>query len=100
MPYAKATKKSSGIVDNLMIAGVKILGERLLMPLVGNGNFVSGATKLGLAFASDKFIGGKTGNIISAGFMVDGAEDIVKPILGGFLNNGVQEMGGNKVQVL
>lgn len=86
---AKAGKLS--YMDALLIAGTKIVSERLLATVVGNGSLVSGATKMIGAGFVDKFVSNKYGSIITTALVVDGAEDVVLSFLpqisGGFLGN-------------
>ncbi len=79
------------LMDALMIAGVKIVEERLLATFVGNGSVLSGGVKIGGAFVVNKFVGGKVSDVLATALMVDGAEDIVTAffpkISGGLLGN-------------
>lgn len=77
---AKGGKLSIG--DSIMIAGAKILSERLLSPIVGNGSLVSGGVKIAGAVLSKNMIGGKVNDILGTALMVDGAEDIVTSFFG------------------
>ena len=98
---AKTGKLNLG--DAFLIAGAKVASERLLQPLVGDANFMSGGVKLGLSFLFSKMIGGKAGDIIGTALVVDGTEDIVAPFLNRFLgggNGGLLSMGGQSGDTL
>lgn len=94
---AKAGQLSIG--DALAIAGAKIVSERLLATIVGNGSLVSGATKLGGAMAVKKFISGKFSDIIATAMTVDGAEDIVSSVFPKF-SSGIFGSAEAKVEVI
>ncbi len=70
------------VSDSLMIAGTKILSERVLASVIGNGTLISGGIKLTGAVMSKNFVGGKINDILGTALMVDGAEDIVSSFLG------------------
>lgn len=78
-------------MDALLIAGTKIVSERLLANIVGNGSLVSGATKLVGAGLVQKFLPDKAGSIVATALVVDGAEDVVLSFLpsmsGGLFGN-------------
>lgn len=68
-------------VDALdMVAGsiAKPLVEKVMSPIVGNGNLISGGAKLVTAFAAAKYGGsGRVGKAVAIGAGMDGAEDII-----------------------
>lgn len=70
------------VSDSLMIAGAKILSERLLSPVIGNGSLVSGGVKIVGSVLSKNFVGGKINDILGTALMVDGSEDIVSSFFG------------------
>lgn len=72
---AKAGKLN--LSDAFMISGVKVLSEKLLSTVIGNGSVMSGAIKLGGAVAVNKIVGGKIADIVGTAWTVDGTEDIV-----------------------
>lgn len=74
-------------IDELLAAGVlKPILEGMLTPYVGNGNIMSGGVKLGAALALPS-IGGnsKIVRISQLALGVDGAEDLMRGVLGGFI---------------
>ena len=87
MPLIKAKAGKITIGDALAVAGLKIAEERLLSGFIGNGTLVSGGVKVGLALLSSKTLGGKFGELLGTALMVDGAEDIISPILSGGFGN-------------
>lgn len=61
----------------------KSLSEQLLAPVIGNGNYMSGATKLVLAWGLPKYMPGFKGNFgktVATGLAVDGTEDIINSL--------------------
>lgn len=82
--------------DALMIAGTKILSERILAQFIGDGSLFSGGAKMLGATLIKKFVGGNAGTIISTAMTVDGAEDIVLAFLpnisGGIFGNKTSEI--------
>jgi hypothetical protein len=86
-----ATAGQISVGDSFMIAGTKIVLERLLAKFVGNGSLISGGVKLGGAFAVKKFMGGKISDVVSTALTVDGAEDLVSAFIpkisGGLFGN-------------
>jgi hypothetical protein len=74
-------------VDELLGAGaLKPIIEGMLTPYVGNGNIMSGAVKLGAALALPSIAGsGKLVRIGQLAIGVDGAEDLMRGVLGGVM---------------
>ena len=71
-------------ISSLFIAGVtKSVEERLLAPVIGNANVVSGLVKLGIAFGIPKLNKSEWVQSIALGFAVDGVEDLVTSFTGG-----------------
>ena len=66
-------------MGELAVAGVaKFGGERALKPVVGDGNMISGATKLALGIGIDSVAGNSTlarGTALGVG--IDGIEDLL-----------------------
>jgi len=99
MKFIKAKAGKLTIGDALAIAGIKIVEERVLSGVVGNGTLLSGGVKLVLAMMTKGFLGGKAGDLLGTSLMVDGAEDVISPLLSGGFGN-IQLMGagsGNEV---
>ena len=94
---AKTGQLSIG--DALAIAGTKIVTERLLATIVGNGSLVSGAVKLGGAMASKKLMSGKMGDILATAMTIDGSEDIVSSFFPTF-SSGILGNESAKVEVI
>lgn len=69
------------LTDSFIIAGSKIATEKALAPLVGNGSYMSGASKIGIAWALNKLMGGQVSDYVGTGLTVDGTEDIMKDLL-------------------
>lgn len=77
--------KAGGIpLDELLLAGAaKPFMEGFLAPYIGNGSLFSGAVKLGAAMAIGQFVGqNKIGKVAQIALGVDGAEDVVRGVLG------------------
>jgi len=74
-------------MDELLGSGVaKPLLEGMLTPFIGNGTVFSGAIKLGVALALPSLLGG--GKLTRIGQMslgIDGSEDLMRGLLGGFI---------------
>ena len=73
--------KVSGNFFDLFLAGVvKYFEERLMIPIVGDGNFISGASKLGVGLLIEMFgsKAGRMGNVVKTAFVLDGVEDLTK----------------------
>ena len=81
---AKAGKLS--ISDAFLISGAKVISEKLLSTVIGNGSVMSGAVKLGGAIAINKLVNGKVSSILSTALTVDGSEDIVTAFFPKFSN--------------
>jgi hypothetical protein len=81
-------KKIVGGVDFLDLLGagaVKYFEERALSGIIGNGSLKSGVIKLGIGMVARKFLPrGILGDSVALGFSVDGVEDILVNVLGGF----------------
>ncbi len=87
----KVTTRAPTLVDAVGAGLVKFAEERALAATpIGNGTVMSGAVKLGIGYAAQRFIGGGTlGNAVSLGFTVDGVEDILTAVLfGGAIGGG------------
>jgi hypothetical protein len=74
-------------IDELLGAGVlKPVLEGMLAPYLGNGNIMSGGVKLGAAIALPTVAGnGKIVRIAQLALGVDGAEDLMRGVLGGVI---------------
>jgi hypothetical protein len=71
----------SGDLFDLMMAGVvKYFTERALIKYVGNANYTSGATKLGIGVALDMFGSklGRAGKVVKSAMVLDGVEDVTQ----------------------
>jgi len=93
MPRLVGAKVSGAVsyLDLLTAGVVKYFEERALSGVIGNGSIKSGAIKLGIAFLTRKFLGkGMLGDAVSLGFGIDGVEDILVNVLGGFTGQGGQ----------
>lgn len=69
----------------LAVGGIsKYAGERVMSPIVGNANLVSGAAKLAVGVGMDSFTSGKSPVTQGAalGVGIDGIEDILTVLLG------------------
>lgn len=69
----------------LAVGGIaKYGGERVMSPIVGNANLVSGAAKLAVGVGMDSFTSGKSPIAQGAalGVGIDGIEDILTVLLG------------------
>jgi hypothetical protein len=94
-------------ISSLFIAGVtKSVEERLLAPVIGNANVVSGLVKLGIAFGIPKLSKAEWVSSIALGFAVDGVEDLVtsftggQGVVGGVLSNLGGALGGGGQQAI
>jgi hypothetical protein len=63
--------------DGLLVGISKVATEKMLNPIIGNSNIISGVVKTfaGSMLASTKSLG-KAGSIIGQGFQIDGIEDL------------------------
>lgn len=89
----KVTSGSIGILDIYAATGVKMVEERMLAGVLGNGTLMSGLVKTGIGLAAYQFApSGIAKNALSIGFCMDGAEDVLTGLLGGGLGSA---FGGN-----
>ena len=58
------------------IGAGKVVGEIALMPIIGNGTLVSGAIKLGVAYAVTELVDNEHIERFAYGIGVDGIEDL------------------------
>ncbi len=79
----KPKVEASGIVDLLAIGVAKQITERLAAPVVGNGTPVSALAK-GIAGGIIHGKGGKIGQYVSGGLLVDASEDAALSVLNFF----------------
>lgn len=73
--------EAHGIVDVFAIGVSKQVTERITAPYIGNGTVTSGLIKGvvgGIAYGK----GGRIGNIIASGLIIDAAEDVAVSLLG------------------
>jgi len=81
--------KAGGVpLATLAIAGISkpFLEGVIASTPIGNSNVISGAAKLGGAFAVRKLVGGNSiANGIQIALAVDGIEDIMRAVMGGGL---------------
>lgn len=77
----KLTKSLDAIT---LVGGMaaKPFAEKVVSPVVGNGNITSGVLKMGIAIAAQKFIPGKIGDVATIAFGADGAEDLILGLSG------------------
>ena len=85
------------LADMFFMGISKNVTEAMLIPVVGNANFLSGTAKLILALGVNQFAKGKLGNIISGGLVIDGIEDYVNRLLSGGLGF---NLGGQRQSML
>ena len=76
-------KAGEKILDAFAIAGVAIGSQYVMSPLVGTGNFISGASKLAIGLGASFLGKGKVAEYAGAGFLIDGSMDIVNSIVNG-----------------
>lgn len=70
--------KSLDAIDMVTGSIAKPLVEQVSSKFVGNGNLISGLSKLGIAIASAKYFGtNRVGKAIAIGSGMDGAEDLI-----------------------
>jgi len=73
--------EAHGIVDVFAIGLSKQVTERISAPYIGNGSMTSGLIKGvvgGIAYGH----GGRIGNVIASGLIIDAAEDVAVSLLG------------------
>lgn len=73
--------EAHGIVDVFAIGVSKQVTERIIAPYAGNATITSGIIKGvvgGIAYGK----GGRIGNIIASGLIIDAAEDVAVALLG------------------
>lgn len=86
MKFVNAKAGKISVMDAFAISAAKMVTEKTLAPLVGNGTLMSGGLKIAGALALDSFVGNnKLGQYASAGMIIDGSEDIVMNLLGSTL---------------
>lgn len=81
--------QASGLIDVFAIGVSKQVTERISAPYIGNGTITSGLIKGvvgGIAYGK----GGRIGNIIASGLIIDAAEDVAVSLLGKFGGSGGQ----------
>ena len=67
----------------------KSLSEQLLSRIIGNGTYVSGALKMGMAWAIPKYaLKNKFGKTVGTALAVDGTEDIINNLFKGGMASG------------
>jgi hypothetical protein len=70
--------KNIDAVDFVLGTLAKPIVEKSISPIVGNGNFISGAAKLVGAVVAAKYAGtGRIGKAVAIGAGQDGAEDLI-----------------------
>lgn len=75
--------QASGLIDVFAIGVAKQVTERISAPYIGNGTITSGLIKGvvgGIAYGK----GGRIGNILASGLIIDAAEDVAVSLLGRF----------------
>lgn len=79
------TEKNTGskILDALAIAGVVLGSSVVLSPIVSNNNLLSGAVKVGAGLLASGVGKGKVSEILGAGFLIDGATDLINMFFSG-----------------
>jgi hypothetical protein len=73
--------EAHGLIDVFAIGVSKQVTERISAPYIGNGSITSGLIKGvvgGIAYGK----GGRIGNIVASGLIIDAAEDIAVSLLG------------------
>ena len=74
----KDMKVSADLVDLILAGIVKYFSEKALNRFVGNGNIVSGLTKLGIGVGIDVMGGSsRLAKVSKTAMVLDGVEDIV-----------------------
>lgn len=89
-------------IDLLGATASKYVTERALAPYIGNGTLMSGGIKIvGSQFAKAVPYAGK---YVSAGLLIDGAEDIMTALLNKFIGGQVESLipsgNGNSASVV
>lgn len=74
------------LVEAFAIGFSKSLGERLMAPVIGNGNFLSGTVKLVASWGLPKLFSKDNAivKVVATGLAVDGVEDMITRVLSGF----------------
>lgn len=78
--------EAHGIVDIFAIGVSKQVTERISAPYIGNGTITSALIK-GVAGSIAYGKGGRIGNIVASGLIIDAAEDAAVSLLGGIMGN-------------
>lgn len=79
--------EAHGIVDVFAIGLSKQVTERISAPYIGNGTITSGLIKGvvgGIAYGK----GGRIGNVVASGLIIDAAEDVAVSLLGKMQGSG------------
>lgn len=78
----KGLKVSGDLLDLALAGVVKYFAEKALSKVVGNGNLMSGLTKLGIGVGIDMFAGNsRVAKIGKTAMVLDGVEDITQYII-------------------
>lgn len=88
-------KASSRILDALAIAGVVAGSSLVLTPIVGNNNFVAGGVKAGIGLMVAGVGKDRWADLVGAGFLVDGATDLLNSFLGSVGGKSLLSVGGS-----
>jgi hypothetical protein len=72
---------TSGIIDSLLLGSIKVIEERALAPMIGDGTTKSGIIKIFGGSIADSMIPGKAGKLVGGALIIDGVEDIVNGIV-------------------
>ena len=82
------------IAEAFAIGISKSITEQLLAPVIGNGNYQSGAIKLVMAWAIPKYIlKNSIGKTVATGMAVDGVEDVLRALFSDSFGNSASENG-------
>ena len=83
MVNLKPKVQASGLMDLALLGLAKVATEKVLTPVVGNGNMKSGAIKLIGGGVINSVLGGKAGSTIGGALFIDGIEDVITQLMGG-----------------
>lgn len=92
----KPKVEATGILDIVGMLAAKRVIDGFALPVVGNNNLMSAVAKLGIG-AMTHGKGGRIGNIVTGGVILDGADDVASMVMARIGGNGLS--GGTETAV-
>lgn len=85
--------QATGVIDAFEMGVFKVVGEKTLKPVIGNGTVMSGATKTIAGAVIPSISRNKHVGLFASAMVIDGVEDLVHGLLGD-LTGGSGSNGG------